>query len=83
VSGNAGAGHGASVGSWIACLVIIAGFSLGGAAMIVWNWPMFWAGVGVTVLGVIIARAVHIMDDVTEYGGAYRAGADPDVSAPG
>jgi hypothetical protein len=68
------------VGSWIACVVIIVGVTLGGVAMILWNWPMFWAGVGVTVLGVVIARAVHIMDDVTEYGGAYRAGSgtDPD-----
>ena len=36
-------GHGASVKSWIACLVIVVGFVLGGVAMIIWNWPMFIA----------------------------------------
>jgi len=77
VAGNAGGGHGVSVGSWIACLVIIAGFTLGGAALIIWNWPMFWAGVGVVVIGCVIGRAVNIMEDVLEYGGSN----DPEPSS--
>jgi fatty acid desaturase len=80
VAGNAGGGHGASIGSWVACLVIIAGFAVGGVAMVVWNWPMFWAGIGVIVVGCVMARAVHIMDDVTEYGGGQSAGGDPEPS---
>jgi hypothetical protein len=67
------------MGSWLACLVIIVGFAVGGAAMIIWNWPMFWAGVGVVVVGCIIARAVHIMEDVMEYGGS-GSGGDPEPS---
>lgn len=69
MAGNAGGGHGASIGSWIACFVIIAGFLVGGIAMIYWNWPVFWVGVGVVVIGGVIAKAVNIMDDVMEYGG--------------
>jgi hypothetical protein len=69
VAGNAGAGHGVSVGSWVACLIIVAGFALGGVALIIWNWPMFWAGVGVVVIGCVVGRAVNIMEDVLEYGG--------------
>jgi fatty acid desaturase len=80
VAGNAGGGHGAALGSWLACLVIIAGFAIGGIAMVIWNWPMFWVGVGVTVLGCVMARAVHIMDDVTEYGGGHSTGGDPEPS---
>ena len=72
-------GHGASLKSWLACLVIVIGFALGGVALVVWNWPMFWAGVAVVVVGVIVARAVHIMEDVSEYGGA-GAGHDPEGS---
>ena len=79
MTGNGG-GHGASLGSWIACLIIIIGFVLGGVALVVWNWPMFWAGVGVIVLGCIVARASNIMDDVTEYGGG-TAGGDPEPSS--
>ena len=80
MAGNAGAGHGASIGSWIACLVIIAGFAVGGVALIIWNWPMFWIGVGVIVIGCIMGRAVGIMEDVTEYGGG-GAGGDPEPSS--
>jgi len=82
VAGNAGGGHGASIGSWIACLVIIAGFVVGGIAMVVWNWPMFWVGVGVLVVGCIFARAVGIMDDVTEYGGGGGPG-EPETQSTG
>ena len=70
-------GHGASVKSWIACLVIVAGFALGGVAMIIWNWPMFWIGVAIVVVGCVFARAVNIMEDVSEYGGQHSAGTDP------
>lgn len=62
--------------SWLVCLVMLVGFVVGGVALVVWNWPMFWAGVGIFVLGVIVARAVRIMDDVTEYGGG-GGGQDP------
>jgi hypothetical protein len=79
VAGNPG-GHGAKLGSWIACLVILAGFVVGGVALIVWNWPLFWiGGVGVIVAGCVFARAVNIMEDVTEYGGHGPAG-DPEPS---
>ena len=80
MAGNAGGGHGAKMGSWLACLVIILGFAVGGVAMIIWNWPMFWAGVGIVVLGCVIARAVHIMEDVSEYGGS-ASGGDPEPSS--
>lgn len=84
MAGNAGGGHSASIGSWVACLVIIAAFVVGGIAMIVWNWPMFWAGVGILVVGCVIARAVHIMEDVMEYGGptgSGSSGSSPEPSA--
>lgn len=73
-------GHGASVGSWVACLIILAGFVMGGVALIYWNWPTFWVSVGVVVVGIVVARAVNIMDDVTEYGGSSPGGGDPETS---
>lgn len=79
MAGNAD-GHGASIGSWIACFVIIAGFVIGGLAMIYWNWPLFWVAVGVVVVGCVIARASHIMEDVMEYGAPQSAGGDPEPS---
>ena len=69
-------GHGAKIGSWLACLVMLVGVVVGGIALVYWNWTVFWVGVGVFVLGMIFARLVNIMDDVTEYGGG-GAGHDP------
>jgi hypothetical protein len=62
------------------CLVIIAGFIIGGVAIIYWNWPVFWAGVGIAVVGCVLGWMFHIMDDVTEYGGG-GAGQDPSSSS--
>jgi len=66
--------------SWLVCLVMLAGFVVGGIALVIWNWPMFWAGVGIFVVGMILARLVNIMDDVTEYGGG-GAGGDPESAS--
>ena len=73
-------GHGAKLGSWLACLVMLIGVVVGGIALVYWNWTVFWVGVGVFVLGMIFARLVNIMDDVTEYGGG-GAGHDPASSS--
>lgn len=68
-SGVDKAGHNATVGAWVATAVIIAGTIVGGIALIYWNWPMFWAGVGLFVLGWIVGYATNIMGAVSEYGG--------------
>jgi len=78
-AGNLG-GHGATLKSWLVCLVILAGFVIGGIAVVVWNWPLFWAGVAVAVIGCVVGWIVGIMDDVTEYGGG-GAGHDPSSSS--
>ena len=82
VSSNSGAGggHGASMKSWFAAAVIVAGFIVGGIAVIYWNWPIFWVGVGIAVLGSVFAAAVGIMDEVTEYGGG-GGGGDPESAS--
>jgi len=74
--GSSSGGHGASLKSWLVCLVILAGFVIGGIALIYWNWPVFWAGVAVAVVGCVLGWMVNIMEDVTEYGGG-GSGHDP------
>jgi hypothetical protein len=66
--------------SWLAAIIIVIGFIVGGVAIIYWNWPIFWAGVGIAVVGCVIAAAVGIMNEVTEYGGGAPAG-DADATA--
>jgi hypothetical protein len=81
VTQGSGGGHGASMRSWLVCLVIVAGFVVGGLALVFWNWPVFWAGVGIVVVGSLMGWAVNIMDEVTEYGGGHSAGGDPSSSS--
>jgi hypothetical protein len=60
-------GHDASVAIWVAVFVIIAGTIVGGIALIEWNWPIFWVGIGLFVLGSIGAALGGIMDAVDEF----------------
>lgn len=50
--------------SWVAVTIILAGFALGGIALIVATWWLFWAAVGVVVVGGILAVAIDIWADV-------------------
>ena len=67
MAGESGGGHGATSGVWIVTAVIMIGTVLGGVALIIWNWPLFWVGVGLIVAGGIGGYFTHIMDMVTEY----------------
>lgn len=52
--------------SWVAVTVIIVGFTIGGLGLVLGpTWWLFWAGVGVTVVGGIFGLATGIMDDYT------------------
>jgi hypothetical protein len=77
MAGNANAGHGASAAAWAATAVIMIGTVVGGIALLIWNWPLFWTGVGLFVLGGIGGYFAGIMDSVTEY-----APSEPSTSAP-
>jgi len=44
--------------------IVIVGFIVGGIALPIGPvWWLFWTGVGIVVLGVIVGAAVHIFDD--------------------
>lgn len=67
MAGNANVGHGASAAAWVATAVIIVGTIVGGIALIEWNWPMFWTGVGLFVAGCVGGYFAGIMESVTEF----------------
>jgi polyferredoxin len=67
-SGFTQAAHNTTWQVWAACAAILAGTVLGGVALIEWIWPLFWAAVGVVVVGSIAAAAAGIMNEVSEYG---------------
>lgn len=50
--------------SWVAVVIILAGFTLGGIALILGQWWLFWVAVGIVVVGGILAVAIDIFADV-------------------
>ncbi|SFN84523.1 MULTISPECIES: HGxxPAAW family protein [Actinomadura] len=60
--------HGSHAGrpsSWIAVTIIFVGFVVGGVALCLGpNWILFYAGVGVIVIGMIVSWMVHLFSDV-------------------
>jgi fatty acid desaturase len=61
-------GHGAGAKSWAIAALIAAGFIVGGVALILWSWPMFWVGVAIVAVGIVLAWVTNMMEDVEEYG---------------
>ena len=64
--------------SWVAVVIILAGFTLGGIALVAGTWWLFWVAVGVVVVGGILAVAVDIFADVEL---DHLHGADEDTHA--
>lgn len=53
--------HGNTPAAWTAVGIIIAGFTLGGIGMIIANIPLFIAGGVVSVLGLVVGKAMQMM----------------------
>ena len=55
--------HGRPV-SWVATIVIIVGFIVGGIALVPHpRWWLFWTGAGIVVIGTLYAASINIFDD--------------------
>lgn len=65
--------------SWLAVVIILAGFTLGGFALVLGLWWLFWVAFGIVVVGGIIAVAVDIFADV-QLDPLHQGGADAHVS---
>jgi hypothetical protein len=58
--------HGRTV-SWVAVGIMVAGFIAGGLALLVSTggpvWWLFWVGVGITGVGLLISLATNMFED--------------------
>ena len=58
--------HGRRV-SWVAVSIIMAGFLIGGLALVLGHhgptWWLFWVGVGISVLGFLLTLATNTFED--------------------
>lgn len=69
IAGHAGpfpSYHGRKV-SWVAVSLVMVGFLVGSLGMVLGTggpiWWLFWTGIGVAVLGLLIAAATNIFED--------------------
>ncbi len=53
--------HGRTLAAWVGSIVAMAAFIIGGIAVIIQNWPLFWASVGLFVLALIATKVLQVM----------------------
>jgi hypothetical protein len=46
--------HGNTPAAWTAVVVALAGFLVGGLGLMVGSWPMFWVGVALAPIALIV-----------------------------
>ena len=53
--------HGRTLAAWVGTTVALVAFILGGIAVMIQNWPLFWISAGLLVLGLIATKVLQVM----------------------
>jgi fatty acid desaturase len=53
--------HGSSPAAWTAVVIITLAFAVGTLALILGNWPMFWVGAALVVVGGVVGTVMQKM----------------------
>jgi len=53
--------HGSTPAAWTAVAIITLAFIVGTVAIILANWPMFWVGVALVVVGAAVGKVMSLM----------------------
>jgi hypothetical protein len=53
--------HGRTVAAWVGTTVAMVAVIVGGIAVVIQNWPLFWASVGLLVVGLIATKVLQVM----------------------
>ena len=52
--------HGRTLAAWIGTTLALVAFILGGIAVVIQNWPLFWISAGLLVLGLIATKVLQV-----------------------
>jgi hypothetical protein len=52
--------HGSTPAAWTAVTLVLVGFLLGGAGLILNNWLLFWVGAGVVAASLVIGKLLQV-----------------------
>jgi len=56
-----GPSHGNTPAAWTAVTVMLVGFLVGAIGVVLLAWPLFWIGVAVVGLGVVVGKVMAMM----------------------
>jgi hypothetical protein len=51
--------HGNTPAAWTSVFIILAGFVVGGIGLVVGSWPMFWVGVILAPVGLVVGKVMQ------------------------
>ena len=52
--------HGRTTAAWAGTLIALVAFLVGGLALVFQNWPIFWVGVGLLVVSLIVTKVLQV-----------------------
>ena len=55
------ASHGNTPAAWTGVTIILVGFVLGGIGMVLEVWPLFWVGVALCPIAVVVGKVMQRM----------------------
>lgn len=53
--------HGNTPAAWTGVIFILAGFVVGGLGLILSSWLVFWLGVALVPIGMVVGKVMQIM----------------------
>jgi hypothetical protein len=53
--------HGRTLAAWVGTTIAMIAIVLGGIAVVLQIWPLFWVGVGLLVLSLIVTKVLQVM----------------------
>lgn len=51
--------HGSTPAAWTAVVIITIAFAVGTLAIVLGNWPLFWVGAGLVVVGGVAGKVLQ------------------------
>lgn len=59
VSDGHGSNHGSTPAAWTLVVLITLGFIVSTTGLVIGQWPVFWVGVGIVVLGAVVGKVMQ------------------------
>ena len=53
--------HGSTPAAWTLVGLVLLGFLVGAAGMVIDNWTVFWVGVAIAVFGLVVGKVMQNM----------------------